>query len=89
MRGREGMEETFELHRCSGAVSRAWGKAGEGRVVGELGGVGQGAVELVLRDGSKKVLKVGELGEGDVKFLEVELTKEDRRAVFGGVTGDT
>ncbi|KAK5174590.1 uncharacterized protein LTR77_001671 [Saxophila tyrrhenica] len=90
-RGEEGMTALFELAREFGAVNRERGvrkgmKVGEG-VVGELEGVGEGKVRVIVEKsgGGGKVLGVGELGEGDVRYLGQKLTKEDRGTVFGEV----
>ena len=50
--------------------------------MGELSGVREGAVELILRNGSKGEIGVERMSEVDKKYLDQTLGVEDKRLLW-------
>lgn len=93
-RGEEGMREVMEIYqsRKYATPRRPWGREEhefvgaepkEKRWLGELKGVREGAVELVLASsGNEMVMWAWQLGEKDIKYLRETLGEEDYDKVW-------
>lgn len=83
-RGEAGMREIREAFCRFGAGVRGWGSQG---LRGWIDGVEEGAVRVVLEDGTVRVLGVGELRGEDRGYLKGTLTEGDWGRVSGRKDG--
>ena len=81
-RGEEGIQHLFHLYNTYSTPSRSWGKKGVKKVLGEFADVEDGKVVLIGKlSGNKYEMRLGDMSEADLEWLEENVTSKQRRTM--------